>query len=290
MNVQSALQSAVAFLKKNAQLAILFAKGAPDVRTYYNVRNRETIFGDAGPSLNFGYWANQGNGRPATVEAANFAMYDLVSGWATLAPDHKVLDAGCGFGLADAHFVQKFNCSVTGLNLSEVQLQACEQLKSQSLGELAYVHGSATQMPFPDASFDRAFSIEAALHFDPREAFFTEALRVLKPGGRLVIADMVFPEARTLLQQMNLFSLKRGCQVPASNVYDAQRYVSLVKQAGWDIVHTESIAKDVYKPFREWAMTMPQNLLSCSPVLFASVMFMFFYPLDYILVVADKPR
>ena len=290
MNVQPMTSNVVAFLKKNAQLAILFSQRAPDVRTYYNLRNTETMFGNSGPSFNFGYWANRGTSRPGTIEEANFAMYDLVASWANLVEGHKVLDVGCGFGVADAHLGQKFSCSVTGLNLSEVQLEACERLKRQSSSDLSYVHGSATRMPFPDASFDRAFSIEAALHFDTREAFFTEAMRVLTPGGRLVIADMVFPAPQTLLQRMNLWSLKRGAQVPDKNVYDAQSYVSLVKKAGFDIVHTESIAEDVYKPFREWAITTPGNLMSCSPVLVASTMFLFFYPIDYILVVADKPR
>jgi len=290
MSTPSVAEQVVSFVKKNAQLALLFAKGTPDVRTYYNVRNLETMFGHSGPSFNFGYWVGQGESQPQTIDEANRAMYDLVARWAQISAEHKVLDVGCGFGLADVHFAQTFHCQVTGLNLSDVQLAECERRSRQSGCEITYVHGSATQMPLADASFDRAFSIEAALHFDTRETFLAEAMRVLKPGGRLVLADMVFPEPESIGQRMNLWLLKRGAQVPQRNVYDTQQYIARVKHAGFQIVHTESIAKDVYKPFQGWAKRNPGYLLTISPVMLASNMFMFLYPLDYILVVAEKPR
>lgn len=289
MNVQSVTSDLVAILKKNIQMTLLLAQRAPDPRVYYNLRNRETLFGNTAPSFNFGYWAQQGSVRPVTLEEANYAMYDLVAKWADFGAGHKVLDVGCGFGLADVHFAKKFRCSVTGLNLSEVQLAACEELKLKSASDVIYVHGSATKMPFADASFDRVFSIEAALHFDTRADFFAEAMRVLKPGGRLVVADMVFSAPQTLLQRMNIWSLKRGAQVPDSNLYDSAHYVSLIEKAGFTVAHRESLAKDVYKPFRDWSLTTPGNLLSCTPILVLSNLFLWVYPIDYILIAADKP-
>lgn len=53
----------------------------------------------------------------------------------------------------------------------------------------------AVDLAFDDGFFDNLICVEAALHFETRRKFLEEALRVLKPGGHLVMSDMLFASA-----------------------------------------------------------------------------------------------
>lgn len=100
-----------------------------------------------------------------------------------------LLDVGCGLGGTTEYLARHFPVDdVHGINVSEYQIEQCR----------ARVPGAhfqvmpAEEMRFPDAMFDALVSVEAALHFKGRREFLNEARRVLKPGGEIVIADMVF--------------------------------------------------------------------------------------------------
>jgi len=91
-----------------------------------------------------------------------------------------VLEVGCGTGhwleavrSAEAVALQRQR-RLVGLEPSMPMLARASGLR---------VRGRAEQLPFPDGSFDRIFCVNALHHFTDRFAFFTEARRVLRPGG-----------------------------------------------------------------------------------------------------------
>lgn len=103
----------------------------------------------------------------------------------------KLLDVACGLGGTTRCLAKYFaQDQIHGINLSEMQLQACR-------GRLPAAHFQqmpAERMAFADATFDVVVCIEAAMHFKGRREFLSEAFRVLKPGGELLVADMPFHE------------------------------------------------------------------------------------------------
>ena len=98
----------------------------------------------------------------------------------------NVLDIGCGNGRLLNLFENK-DIDYTGIDSSK---ELIEIAKKSYASERNFIHGNALSLPFPDKTFDTIFSI-AVLHHIPsqkfRTCFVTEANRVLKPKGILVL-------------------------------------------------------------------------------------------------------
>jgi ubiquinone/menaquinone biosynthesis C-methylase UbiE len=98
-----------------------------------------------------------------------------------------VLDVACGPGNFTSAFARAVAPSglAVGIDLSEPMLERAG--RDNAHPRAAYVLGDATNLPFPDASFD-AVNCYAALYLIPEPyAAFDEMLRVVRPGGRMAI-------------------------------------------------------------------------------------------------------
>lgn len=109
------------------------------------------------------------------------------------APDAAdILDAGTGSGLMLAALAQVYpEARLIGLDAAPAQLEiAAEQLAEEvAEGRVRLVEGSVFRMPLPDASFDVVTASELIHCLADPTTFFAEALRVLRPGGMLVVFD-----------------------------------------------------------------------------------------------------
>ncbi len=105
--------------------------------------------------------------------------------------DH-VLDIACGRGGSTfmlCHSTQA--ASVHGIDLLPENIEIAQRIFPACDG-LTYQQGDAQNLEFPDESFHKVMCCEAAFHFPDRGKFLSEAERVLKPGGRLVVVDFVW--------------------------------------------------------------------------------------------------
>ena len=103
----------------------------------------------------------------------------------------KALDVGCGFGGTSRYLAKKLgpNAQVTGITLSPKQVERGTELaKEQGVPNAKFMVKDALKMDFPDNSFDIVWACESGEHMPDKKAYIDEMMRVLKPGGKFVMA------------------------------------------------------------------------------------------------------
>lgn len=135
------------------------------------------------------------------------ALRALVQG--AVAP-REVLDLACGtgdFSIAIARALPQ--AQVTGLDLSAGMLEVMAgKVEKEGLGDrIRTLQGDGEALPFGDGSFDRVGIAFGIRNFEDREQGLREMLRVLRPGGRLVVLELSVPEQPLLRRAYDLYFL-----------------------------------------------------------------------------------
>jgi microcystin synthetase protein McyJ len=245
--------------------------------------------------LNFGYWKGVD-----TQDQACRQLADLLAQAARMGPGHQVLDCGFGFAEQDFHWLDtRKPAHITGVNITPLHLEVAQKrIDGRGFSDRMTVHrASATELPFGDASFDCVVALESAFHFDTREEFFAEALRVLKPGGWLAAADCL-PLPGDIMLPWSPTILKRYAW-PLVNCYDRNVYAEKLEKCGFVNVGKESIRDYVFPGYRSYSRARSRGAARNAPILipqsdFDSCRGGFYHRFwtgigDYVIMSAQKP-
>jgi MPBQ/MSBQ methyltransferase len=150
----------------------------------------ERLWGD---HIHLGYYREEGLGRPRHQDfraAKETFVHELVrwSGLDQLPPGSTVLDVGCGIGGSARILARDYGFQVLGISISPAQIARATALTPAGLS-CRFAVMDALALELADASFDAVWSVEACPHMPDKQRYADELLRVLKPGGRLAVAD-----------------------------------------------------------------------------------------------------
>jgi MPBQ/MSBQ methyltransferase len=142
-----------------------------------------------GEHIHLGHYGSP-PGKKDFLKAKEDFVHEMVhwGGLDHLPPGTTVLDAGCGIGGSSRILARDYGFAVTGVTISPNQVKRAQELTPPDLSAQFRVD-DAMALSFSDASFDVVWSIEAGPHMPNKAIFARELLRVLKPGGVLVVAD-----------------------------------------------------------------------------------------------------
>jgi SAM-dependent methyltransferase len=181
--------------------------------------------------FNYGYWR-------ADTRDQREACANLMEKLLDFVPDKtgRALDVACGMGATTRHLLKHYRpASLVGINISLRQL---ERSRLNAPG-CAFQLMDAARLGFADHTFDQLLCVEAAFHFETRERFVREAHRVLKPGGCLLLSDMLFKRG------------KWNRYVPDANlVTDLKQYRQVYLRAGFREVEIVDATRECWGGFR----------------------------------------
>ena len=121
-------------------------------------------------------------GFPATLDLADRLP---------VKPEHHILDIGCGLGGPARYLARRFQCTVSGIDITGPVVVAANKLTAllRMEGQVRIELGDGQRLPYADATFDGGYTQHVTMNVADRANFFAEAFRVLKPGAFFAMTE-----------------------------------------------------------------------------------------------------
>lgn len=182
--------------------------------------------------------------HPATVAFAEAAAFPRGA---------HLLDIGSGVGGPARHFASVHGCRVTGIDITPDFVAVANTLTRlcRLTDSVGFREASALALPFPDATFDGAYTIHVAMNVADKAGLIAEARRVLKPGATFAIYDVMRTGEAALT-----YPLPWADSAETSFVESPAAYRAMLEAAGFAVISQRdrvALVKEAVKAMRERA-------------------------------------
>ena len=145
----------------------------------------------------------------------------------------RVVDVAAGTGATARLLAHRLGAEVVGVELAAATVARARAVTSDP--RVVFVHGDAEALPLGDGSFDVALSECSLCTFPDKPRAVAEMVRVLRPGGRLAIADIT-ADAQALPEALRTAAARVACVADART---GEEYTGLIEAAGCEVLARE---------------------------------------------------
>jgi 27-O-demethylrifamycin SV methyltransferase len=253
-----------------------------------------------GEDLHFGYFAEP----TYTLPQATRALTRILAKRAGAAPGMKVLDIGCGTGGPAICLAQEFGCRVVGISTSRVGVERARRraMDAGLNGNASFHVADGTATGFADQAFDLVWIMETSHLIPDKQRLLRESVRLLPPGGKLALCDIVLGRETPLDEVLKLRADFATLQEVFGRVktQPLEGYARILEEIG---LHAEfqDVSAQVLPTFVHWKQNAERHAQEVSELLSGNELEKFLRSCDimarfwkdrrlgYALLVATKP-
>lgn len=193
--------------------------------------------------LHYGIWTENTKNITEAILNTNIMLKEM----GKINNSDSVLDAGCGIGGSSIFLAKTTGCTTTGISLSKKQVDTATTLadKNGVAEKCKFYQKDYTQTGFDSGSFDVTWAIESLGSAPDKSLFFKEMSRLLKPGGRILIADTFKPYRYDINTEKDVQVMLNGWAI--SDILSIQELEEVAKENGFRLSKINDVTRQIKK-------------------------------------------